>query len=137
MACQHGSIDLGDWNNYIALQERMVEYCYGILKGKRGKAGYMTFIMNVTPLCDCYDFNDAPIVPDIGILASKDIVAIDQAAADLVNRAPGMPDSRLKDARVPGTDKFRQIVDADWTAQLRYAEELGLGERTYDLIKVR
>ncbi len=137
VACQHGSIDLGDWNNYIALQERMVEYCYGILKGKRGKAGYMTFIMNVTPLCDCYDFNDAPIVPDIGILASKDIVAIDQAAADLVNRAPGMPDSRLKDARAPGTDKFRQIVDADWTAQLRYAEELGLGERTYDLIKVR
>jgi len=137
VACQHESIDLGDWNNYIALQERMVEYCYGILKGKKGKAGYVTFIMDVTPLCDCYDYNDAPIVPDIGILASKDIVAIDQAAADLVNAAPGMRNSILKEGLAPGEDKFRQIVDADWTAQLKYAEELGLGQREYELVKAR
>ncbi len=137
VACQHEGIDLGDWNNYTALQERMVEYCYGILKGKKGKAGYMTFIMDVTPLCDCYDYNDVPIVPDIGILASKDIVAIDQAAADLVNAAPGMRNSILRDGLAPGSDKFRQLVDADWTAQLRYAEELGLGQREYELIKVR
>ena len=137
VACPHESIDLGDWSNCIALQERMVEYCYGILKGKKGKTGYMTFIMDVTPLCDCYDYNDAPIVPDIGILASRDIVAIDQAAADLVNAAPGLGDSVLTGNLAPGEDKFRQVVNTDWTAQLKYAEELGLGERAYDLVRVR
>ncbi|MBI0583671.1 MAG: DUF362 domain-containing protein [Methanomassiliicoccus sp.] len=135
--CQNQGIDLGDWNNYIAVQERIVEYCYGILKDKKDRAGYMTFVLDVTPLCDCYDFNDAPIVPNIGILASRDIVAIDQAAADLVNAAPGLHGSALKNGLAPGDDKLRQIVDADWTAQLRYAEELGLGERSYDLIRVR
>jgi uncharacterized Fe-S center protein len=77
------------------------------------------------------------MVPNIGILSSLDIVAIDQAAADLVNAAPGIGNSMLQGGLAPGDDKFRQVVDADWTAQLRYAEELGLGERRYDLIKVR
>jgi uncharacterized Fe-S center protein len=133
VACPHESIDLGDWNDFIGVQERIVEYCYGILKDKKGKSGYMTFIMDVTPLCDCYDFNDAPIVPNLGILASRDIVAIDQAAADLVNAAPGLPNTKLQ-GLAPGEDKLRQLVDADWTAQLRYTEELGLGSRSYDLI---
>lgn len=137
VACRYGAIDLGDWNNYTALQERIVEYCYGILKGKEGKSGFITFVIDVSPLCDCYEFNDTPIVPDIGILASKDIVAIDQAAADLVKAAPGVQGSMLKGDLSPGSDKLREIVDADWGAQLRYAEELGLGERSYDLIKVR
>jgi uncharacterized Fe-S center protein len=136
VACPNASIDLGDWNEYASVQERIVEYCYGILKDKKGKTGYMTFIMDVTPLCDCYDYNDAPIVPDIGILASKDIVAIDQAAADLVNAAPGLRDSMLRGGLAPGSDKFKEIVNTDWTAQLRYAEELGLGERSYELIRV-
>jgi uncharacterized Fe-S center protein len=135
IACPHGSIDLGDWNDFIGVQERIVEYCYGILKDKKGRAGYLTFIMDVTPLCDCYDFNDAPIVPNIGILASQDIVAIDQAAADLVNGAPGLPHTKLHGLD-PGEDKLRQLVDADWTVQLRYAEELGLGSRSYDLIRL-
>jgi uncharacterized Fe-S center protein len=136
IACRHRAIDLGDWTDHLALQERIVEYCYGILRGKEGRSGFISFVMDVSPLCDCYEFNDAPIVPDIGILASRDIVAIDQAAADLVNAAPGMMGSRLRDLS-PGSDKIRQIVDTDWSAQLRYAEELGLGERSYELIKVR
>ncbi len=137
IACQNEGIDLGSWENYTGVQERIVEYCYGILRSKRGKTGYMTFIMDVTPLCDCYNFSDTPIVPNIGILASRDIVAIDQAAADLVNASPGIKNSMLKGGLAPGDDKFRQVVDADWTAQLKYAEELGLGEREYDLIRVR
>ena len=64
-------------------------------------------------------------------------MAIDQAAADLVNDSPGLKESMLKGGLAPGDDKFRQVVDVDWTAQLRYAEELGLGSRDYDLIKVR
>jgi uncharacterized Fe-S center protein len=137
IACQNNGIDQGSWDNYHAAQERIVEYCYGILKSKKGKEGYMTFIMDVTPLCDCYNFSDAPIVPNIGILASRDIVAIDQAAADLVNDSHGLKGSMLKGGFEPGEDKFRQIIDCDWTSQLKYAEELGLGTRDYQLIKVR
>jgi uncharacterized Fe-S center protein len=137
IACRNAGIDTGPWESMIGLQERIVEYCYGILKPKLDKTGYVTFIMDVTPLCDCYDFSDAPIVPNIGILASRDIVAIDQAAADLVNDSPGLKESMLKGGLAPGDDKFNQVVDVDWTAQLRYAEELGLGTRDYQLIKVR
>ena len=65
--------------------ENMVEYTMGVLKGKRGKSLFINFITDVSPACDCYPYNDAPIVRDIGVVASKDPVAIDQAAADLVN----------------------------------------------------
>jgi uncharacterized Fe-S center protein len=61
--------------------EHMVEYAYGVLKGKRDKYLFINFINNVSPGCDCLPYNDAPIVRDIGVVASTDPVAIDQASA--------------------------------------------------------
>ena len=57
---------------------------------------FVNFITQVSPACDCYGHNDLPIVGDLGILASRDPVAIDQACADLVNQARGLPGSALK-----------------------------------------
>ena len=90
----------------------------------------------MSPACDCYGFNDFPIVGDIGILASHDPVALDQACADLVIQAPGLPGSCLKEL-APGVDKFKDVYpQVDWPLQMEYAEQLGLGSREYDLIKV-
>jgi len=114
--------------------EKMVEYAAAVMERKKGKAAFVTFVMDVSPLCDCTPFSDRPIVPNLGILASHDPVAIDQAAVDLVNGAPGNPVSSLNSAMKPGEDKFRAMYPAiDWTHQLDYAEQLGMGTRKYIL----
>ena len=118
------------------IQEKIAEYTMGVLKDKVGKAGFITFVTNVSPLCDCCGWNDVPIVADIGILASKDPIAIDQAAVDLVNQAHGDPHSELGE-RHAEHDKFRVLFpDVDWTIQLSYGEKIGLGSREYKLIQV-
>ena len=97
---------------------------------------FVNFITQVSPACDCYGHNDLPIVGDLGILASRDPVAIDQACADLVNKSRGLPGSALKN-KSAGTDKFKDIYpQVDWPLQLEYAEKLGLGAREYELVKV-
>jgi len=91
----------------------------------------------VSPACDCYNHNDTPVVADIGILASNDPVALDQACADLVVAAPGLPGSALGDELAPGSDKFKTLYpEVDWRLQLAYAEKIGLGSRSYELEKV-
>ena len=103
---------------------------------KRDRGVFINFITQVSPACDCYGHNDTPIVGDIGILASRDPVAIDQACADLVIGSPGVLGSALKE-HGPGTDKFKDIYpQVDWPIQLEYAEQLRLGAREYELVKV-
>ena len=119
------------------MQEKMAEYAAGALKGKEGKVVFINFITKVSPYCDCYGHNDAPIVHDIGILASTDPVAIDQASVDLVNAATGVEESALKSGHEPGGDKFRGVhPEVEWAVQLERAEELGIGSRDYDLEKI-
>jgi uncharacterized Fe-S center protein len=137
ISCLHQAMETKDWGmDLSAIQEKVVEYCYGIMKDRKEKFGFVTFIVDVVPLCDCAPWNDVSIVPDIGILMSKDIVAIDQAAADLVNSQTGMAGTALKGALAPGEDKFKCLHDLDWNLQLEYAESLGLGQRAYKLVKV-
>jgi uncharacterized Fe-S center protein len=115
----------------------MVEYTMGVLKNKTDKTVFVNFITQVSPACDCYGHNDAPIVRDIGIVASKDAVAIDQASVDLVNKEQALPESCLEINTAKGEDKFRGVYpQVDWTIQLDYAESLGLGRRSYKLIKI-
>ena len=104
--CPSHAIDI-DWETEIPLfTERLIEYAYGAVLGKAGKVGYISFLTRITPDCDCVPWSDASIVPDIGILASKDPVAIDAAACDLVNQQQGFAESFLARHRHPGEDKF-------------------------------
>jgi len=114
-------------------QEKIVEYAFGAIKGK--PVGYINFLTDVTPLCDCPSASDAPIVPNIGILASNDPVAIDQASYDLINEAPSMKNSAVKGKE---GNKFKILYpEIDPEIQLRYGEEIGLGTRNYELIKIK
>ncbi len=117
------------------VQEKTAEYALAALHGKETKCGFMNFLIRVSPDCDCFSWNDASFVPDIGILASTDPVAIDQASVDLVNQAPGLPHSKLgSDVAVP--DKIFKITGVHWERILEYSEELGLGSRSYRIVKV-
>ncbi len=137
LTCPAGAIQI-QWNESIPLfQKKMVEHAYGVTHKKKGKILYLNFLTQISPACDCYGFSDTAIVNDIGILASEDPVAIDQASVDLVNQEEGNRSSKLTKNWEPGRDKFRAIYpEVDWSIQLSYAEEIGLGTREYELIKI-
>lgn len=125
--CRFDAIKISWAGKPDVLQEKMAEYCKGIVDQFKGKTAYINFITDVSEACDCYDFNSEPIVPDIGILASFDPVAIDQACIDLINQTDG---------RIKSKDKFKTLwPNVDWTVQLKYAEEIGMGTRKYELIQ--
>ena len=131
-SCSYGAIGIQWKTTPEALQEKIVEHAAGVLKGKEGKVVYISFVTNVSPDCDCWSFSDAPLIADIGVLASADIVAIDQAAYDLIVAAPGLAGGR-GEGMAAGTDKFRSVTGVDGTVFMRYGEEHGMGSRDYEL----
>lgn len=137
LICPNSAIDI-QWDQAVPVfMENMVEHTVGVLKGKEGKVLFLNFITDISPACDCYPHNDAPIVRDIGIVASKDPVATDQASVNLVNQEHALPGSCLETNIKSGEDKFRGVYpNVDWTIQLEYAENLGIGSRDYELVKI-
>ncbi|HEY6838938.1 MAG TPA: DUF362 domain-containing protein [Geobacteraceae bacterium] len=136
-ACIQKAINV-QWNEASSLvMKKMAEYATGAVSGKEGKTIFVNFITQVSPACDCYGHADAPIVNDVGICASVDPVALDQACADLVNNAQGNLNSALTSGHEPGGDKFRGVYpEIEWEVQLEHGEKLGLGSRRYELIKI-
>jgi uncharacterized protein len=134
-SCPYGAIGIQWKTTPEALQEKIVEHAMGALSGKEGKTVFLSFLTAISPDCDCWGFSDAPIVGDIGVLASTDIVAIDQAAFDLVTGATGLPGSRGEGLK-RGVDKFADVSGVDGTIGLRYAEKMGLGSADYELVTV-
>ncbi|HKK99199.1 MAG TPA: DUF362 domain-containing protein [Desulfotignum sp.] len=136
--CPTGSINI-NWNQTIPVfMEKMVEYTSGVLKNKQNKTLFINFITDIAPKCDCLSYTESPIVNNIGVAASLDPVAVDQASVDLVNQQQGLPHTALKTALAPGEDKFRGLYpDVDWSYQLAYAQEIGLGTRDYKLVKLK
>lgn len=136
-SCDLGAIEF-DWTTEIRpFIERVCEYALGAVRDKPGRVGYINFLLAITPDCDCVPWSDAPIVPDIGILASTDPVAIDHASLDLVNSERGLARTALGENLAPGEDKFKGIWDyTDGNYQIAYAARIGLGDASYRLIEV-
>ncbi len=134
-SCPYGAIGIQWKTTPESIQEKMVEHVAGVLADKAGKAVFLSFLTNVSPDCDCWSFSDASIVPDIGVLASDDFVAIDQAAYDLVVAARGEEGS-LGEGSAEGDDTFAAVTGIDGTIAMQYAEEMGLGTRDYDLVVI-
>jgi uncharacterized protein len=138
LICSNKAIQIA-WDQEIPLfMEAMVEYTAAVLTQKAGKGLFVNFITDVSPACDCYGGNDAPIVRNIGVTASLDPVAVDQASVDLVNAEPALPGSKLAVNTGAGADKFKGLYPkVDWAIQLDYAEKIGLGSRSYELIRLQ
>lgn len=136
-ACEQLAIRI-QWNEESQLvMKKMAEYATAAITGKQGKLLYINFVTQVSPACDCYGHSDAPIVPDIGILASTDPVALDQACADLVNQAESLPGTVLEEHVAAGADKFKAVYpQIEWQTTLEHAEKIGLGSRDYELTRL-
>ncbi|RLI62399.1 MAG: 4Fe-4S ferredoxin, partial [Promethearchaeia archaeon] len=130
--CPEGALAF-NWESDIAeFTERLIEYAYGVWKIHQKKMGFINFVINITPECDCYNLSEIPIVKDIGILASTDPVALDKACYDLVNKQQGSQDSRMESNYNPGEDKFLGVhKETRGDIQFSYSEKLGMGTTSY------
>jgi len=136
-ACSQGAIKIQWSGSSRAVQEKMAEVAMAVTRHFKNRCLHINFLLNITPECDCLYWTDHPIVQDIGIIASYDPVAADQASLDQVRKVPGLSNSALPEGDHRNVDKFTLIhpnVDPD--AQLDYGEQIGLGTRAYQLIEL-
>ena len=140
-ACAFDAISAVQDTANDALCAKMAEYTAAICSGK--PCFHISLIMDVSPNCDCHGENDAPILPNIGMLASFDPVALDQACADLCLAAEPIRNSQLGDnlAKPDWHHHHDHFLDSNpnvrWKNTLAHGEKIGLGTRSYELINIR
>lgn len=123
-----------DESNHI-LCCKMAEYTWAVLHGR--PHFHISLVVDVSPFCDCHAENDIPIVPDVGMFASFDPVALDVACADAVNRQPAIAGSLLEKHGYQHGDHFTDVSpETDWKATIDHAVKLGIGRKDYNLIRV-
>lgn len=137
--CQYDSARVVWKSSSETANKRIAEYSYAVVKDKPNF--HINFVMNVSPDCDCFSFNDYPLIPDLGIAASFDPVALDQACADMVKAAPALPGSRICEGHshddMKGEDKFlRAHPDTFWQSGLEHAAKIGLGTTAYEIVSI-
>ncbi|MBR5336794.1 MAG: DUF362 domain-containing protein [Lachnospiraceae bacterium] len=139
-ACAFDAIRNKNWNAPQILGCKMAEYTAAVVNGR--PCFHISLITDVSPNCDCHGENDAPILPDIGMLASFDPVALDQACVDLCQKAEPVRNSQLGDnmARPDFHDHgnvwHNSNPNVAWEETLEHAEKLGIGTREYELVKM-
>ena len=133
--CSFDAIKPHNSSSEASLNRRIAEYAYAVVKDKPNF--HISIAADISPNCDCHPENDAPIVPNIGMFASFDPVAIDLAAADAVNAMPANPRSALSEAECRCHDHFINVhPNTNWRVRIEHGEEIGLGSSEYELIRI-
>ena len=140
-ACNFDAISFTNFAANELLNRRMAEYTKAVIDGR--PSFHISLVVDVSPNCDCHGENDAPILPDLGMFASFDPLALDQACVDACLQAPPLPGSQLaanlaKRGFVDRHDHFTNSTPAsEWRTCLEHAEKIGLGTRDYELIRMK
>ena len=117
------------------LNKKIAEYSLAVLKDR--PHFHISLVVDVSPYCDCHAENDAAIIPNVGMFASFDPVALDMACADAVNRQPAIPGCILDEREHCHHDHFTDIhPETNWKVALEHAEKLGIGTMEYELIEI-
>lgn len=133
--CARNAITVNFDESHTNLSRKMSEYAKAVVDGR--PCFHISLIIDVSPNCDCHAENDAAIVPNVGMFASFDPVALDMACVDAVNTQPILRGSAADIGDCHDQDHFHCIhPDTDWMSCLEHAEKLGLGTREYELIKI-
>lgn len=122
--CRYDAIEYNWGVGSETLQKRMAEHAYGVIKDKKEKCFYINVLINMTRDCDCMGEDQPKAIPDIGILAGRDPVAIDKATFDLIHQANN-----------PGQVK-KTFQNLNPLIQIEHAVKIGMGKMEYELIKV-
>ncbi len=120
-----------------SFNKKMAEYAWAVVKDK--PAFHINLVMDVSPYCDCHAENDVPIIPNVGMFASFDPVALDKACADMANKQPVMHGSAIDHGSCDcGNDHFAAMhPTTDWLGCLEHAQKIGMGSLDYELIEVK
>lgn len=137
-ACNFDAIDFSSWAAVKDLNCRMAEYAKAVVDGRPNF--HISLIVDVSPNCDCHAENDAPILPNIGMFASFDPLALDQACVDACLACDPLPNSQLSDNMAKPDfcdhhDHFENSTpDSEYKTCLEHAEKIGIGSRSYELV---
>ena len=123
------------------LNAKIAEYSKAVLAGR--PHFHISLVVDVSPFCDCHAENDLPILPDVGMFAYFDPVALDQACADACMEQQPIPGSRLDENMhahdfCDHHDHFtNNFPETNWKSCLEHAEAIGVGTRSYELLHVK
>ncbi len=140
-ACNFNAIKNKNDCAILELNKKMAEYSLAVCHGRPNF--HISLVMDVSPYCDCRAENDIPIIPDVGMFASFDPVALDQACVDACNAMPPVPGSVLdqhihEEGFEDHHDHFVNTTpESEWESCLAHAEKISLGTREYELITVK
>lgn len=140
-ACNFDAIDFAHNAAVAELNCRMAEYAKAVVDGRPNF--HISLVVDVSPTCDCHSGNDAPMLPDVGMFASTDPLAIDQACVDACLKQEPLPNTLLteqmaKEDFCDHHDHFENVTpNAEYKTCLAHAAKIGLGNREYELITVK
>lgn len=140
-ACNFDAIMFDNDTANELLNCRMAEYAKAVVDSR--PSFHISLVVDVSPNCDCHAENDAPILPDLGMFASFDPLALDQACVDACLKATPLAGSQLSDnmAKPSFVDRHDHFTnsspESEWRTCLAHAEKIGLGVRDYELIIVK
>lgn len=140
-ACNFDAIVFKDYTAAENLNRRMAEYTKAVVDGR--PCFHISLVIDVSPHCDCHAENDAPILPNIGMFASFDPLALDQACVDACLNSKPLPNSLLSDNLASENfhdhhDHFINTTpESEWKTCLEHSEKIGLGSREYELIVMK
>lgn len=139
-ACNFDAIYNGNYCANADLNRKMAEYAKAVVDGR--PAFHINLVMDISPYCDCHAENDLPILPDVGMFASFDPVALDQACVDACLKQQPIPGSLL-DEHIHAADFcdhhdhfVNTTPESEWQSCLEHAEKIGLGSRAYALVQI-
>ena len=133
--CNFDAIENFEYAANDILNKKIAEYSKAVLSGR--EHFHISFVVNVSPNCDCHAENDAAIIPDVGMFASFDPVALDMACVDAANKQVVIRDSYLGEKEQHTHDHFINThPETNWEVCIDHAVKLGLGNKEYELIEV-
>lgn len=139
-SCNFDAIYYPDSNANDILNKKMAEYAKAVVDGR--PQFHVSLVMDISPNCDCHAENDAPILPDVGMFASFDPLALEQACVDACLKSEPLRGSQLydnlqkSDFQDLGDNFLNSTPESEWRSCLDHAEKIGLGSRAYELIKM-
>jgi uncharacterized Fe-S center protein len=130
---------MADGSGFRYFQEGMARITQAVLGTfAPGRTLHINLLANMTMLCDCWGFSSPSLLPDIGLMASTDIVALEQASLDAIDVEEPIPGSLIgKRDLLPGKHLFERIHGKDPYIQVRALEKQGLGTTRYQRTEVR
>ena len=135
--CPKDAVQINWDESTTNLNYKIAEYTKAVVDGR--PCFHISLVIDVSPNCDCRSENDMAIVPNVGMFASFDPVALDMACVDAVNAQTPLRGSAADGAHghEHEHDHFQRIhPDTNWRSCLEHGEKIGIGSRQYELIKI-